>query len=55
MVAVDFHVSNQELVVGGADGLENLNQQGDDVSDDLLVVSLGEPPAMQFPTVLVVL
>lgn len=51
MVAVGFGVSPQEHVVGGADALESFNQHGDDVSDDVFVVSLSEPKAMQFPTV----
>lgn len=40
MVAVGFDVSAQELVVGGTDCFERLNQQCDDVSDDVLVVPL---------------
>jgi len=49
-------VSPQELVVGDADAdaVESLGQQSDDVSDDLSVVTLREPVAVQFPTVLVV-
>jgi hypothetical protein len=43
MVAVGFGVSTQELVVGDADALESFNQQGDDVSDYLSVVSLRSP------------
>jgi len=43
-----FGVSPQEHVVGGADALECLNQHGDDPSDDVFVVSLREPKAMQF-------
>jgi hypothetical protein len=46
--------SLQELFVGDADALQSLNQQGDDVSDDLSVVSLRETVAVQFPTELVV-
>jgi hypothetical protein len=53
-VAVGFGVSLQELVVGDADALESLDQQSDDFSDYLSVVSLREPVAVQFPTVLVV-
>ena len=53
-MAVDFGVSLQELIVGDADALESLNQQGDDFSDYLSVVSFREPVAVQFPTVLLV-
>jgi hypothetical protein len=51
-VTVGFGVSLQELVVGDADALESLDQQRDDISDDLSVVSLSEPVTVQFPTVL---
>jgi hypothetical protein len=51
---VGFSVSLYELVVGGADALEGLDQQTDDVGDNLPVVSLRQPVAMQFPPVLVV-
>ena len=47
-------MSLQELVVGDADALESLDQQSDDVSDDLSVVSLRESVAVQFPTALVI-
>ena len=51
---VGFSVSLYELVVGGADALEGLDQQNDDVGDNQLVLSLRQPVAMQFPRVLVV-
>jgi hypothetical protein len=47
-------VSPQEHVVGGDDARESLNEHSDDVSDDVFVMALREPKAMQFQTVLVV-
>ena len=51
---VGLSVSLYQLVVGGADALERLDQQNDDVGDNFLVVSLRQPVAMQFLPILVV-